>query len=455
MVHPWSPRFLRLAAILVIIALVSPLALQAAPPLVVTFLNVGQGDAIWIKTPDGNDILIDGGPHSAGPGVVSYLQSHGCTDIEYMVLTHPHEDHVGGLVTVLEDMPVDAVWYNGQSYTSGIYSQFLNLISSNSIPTVVVSAGQTFTVGSLTFAILHPSTIGSDLNDNSVVLRLSYGQVDFMLTGDVETSGEAEILSQGYAVEAEVLKVGHHGSDTSTSWGFLTAVSPEVAVISVGAGNSYGHPSATTLARLASVGATTYRTDLDGCVAVTTDGTDYYVSTCNSPVTATPTAELTKWVYLPVVARGVIQEATATPTATRTATVGPTYTPTATRTVTATRTATRTATATPTATSGSNLQITALQYSGSDEYVEITNYGPGSQMMTNWQIPSVVGDQWYTFPSGYTLAEGTYVRVHSGASAIDNPPTHLKWTGSYIWNNDGDEARLYNSQGQMVDNWAY
>jgi len=447
----WRVAAIRLFSVVMVCGLLAiPAAgipTQAASPLVVTFLDVGQGDAAWVKTPQGVDLLIDGGPQSAGYGVVSYLTSHGCTDIEDMVLTHPHADHLGGLVTVLESMPVYAVWYTGQSYSSSLYTQFLDLIASRSIPTRVLSAGQTLTVGPLTVAVLHPTTIGSDCNNNSLVLRLSYGSVDILFTGDVEATGEAEILAHGYTVQSEILKVAHHGSDTSTSWGFLTAVAPEVAVISVGAGNSYGHPSGTTLARLASVGAHTYRTDLDGTITVTTDGVSYFVSTTQNPVTATPTVALTRWVYLPVVARGAVGT-TPTPTPTRT----PTRTPTPTLAPTGTPTRTATPTGTPAANS---IQITALQYAGSDEYVEITNYGPNAQNMTNWRIQSVEGDQWYTFPSGYTLAVGAYVRVHSGPSAVNNPPTDLKWTGSYIWNNDGDEARLYNEAGQLVDNWVY
>lgn len=468
------------AVVLVVLSLAlapSALSLSATQPLVVTFLDVGQGDAIWVKTPEGFDLLIDGGPQSAGAGLVSYLLAHGCTDIEVMVLTHPHADHVGGLVTVLQSMPVYSVWYSGQSYSSSVYSQFLNLVSSKSIPTVIVSAGYNIGVGSVNFAVVHPSTIGSDPNDNSVVLRVSYGTVDFLLTGDVEASGESEILSHGYTVQSEVLKVAHHGSDTSTSAGFLSAVAPNVAVISVGAGNSYGHPSESTLTRLANMFVTVYRTDLDGYVTATTNGTTYSASTSFNTATATPTSTPTSTpafhAYLPMVARDFGPgRPTATPTATRTATVGPTATPTRTATATHSATATRTATPTPTATHtatatptqtrtptgtpGTNhLQITALQYSGSDEYVEITNHGPGPQTMTGWKIVSVEGNQTYYFPSGYTLTAGSWVRVHSGPSATDNPPAHLLWTKGYIWNNDGDEAQLYNSQGQLVDNWAY
>jgi beta-lactamase superfamily II metal-dependent hydrolase len=326
--------------------------------------------------------------------VVSYLQANGCTDIEIMVLTHPHADHVAGLVTVLQNMPVYEVWYNGQSKDSGIYSQFLNLISTHSIPTSVLSAGQTFDVGSVTVSVVHPSTIGSSDNNNSVVLRVSYGNVSFLLTGDVEAGGESEILSHGYTVQSEILKVGHHGSSTSSTWDFLTAVSPEVAVISVGTGNTYGHPSSTTLARLASVGATTYRTDMDGTVTTTTNGTTYFVSTFMNPVTATPTAALTRWAFLPVVARDY-PLATATPTATRTATATATRTPTATATPTATWTAT--GTATPTGTPGP-IEVTAwvsnsspVKNSNVTVYGKITQDGVGISgvpMHTTWRYKS-------------------------------------------------------------------
>lgn len=269
--------------------------------LQVTFIDVGQGDAAWLKTPDNWDILIDGGPRSEGAGVVSYLQDHGVTDIEVLVLSHPHEDHVGGLVTVLERMEVDQALTNCQPYSSPIYESFQDLLTNNEIPTTCVREGDNFAWGSSISATVvnppDPLPTGPDpINNNSVVLRISYGTIDFLFTGDIESEAEAEIVGRSRTIEAEILKVAHHGSRSSSTVLFLAPVDPEVAVISVGASNRYGHPHSETLTRLSNAGVTIYRTDLHGTIVIATDGTTYSVqreASSSAPsherLTATPT----------------------------------------------------------------------------------------------------------------------------------------------------------------------
>jgi len=256
-------------------ALLTPSA--ATGLLQVAFLDVSQGDAAWLKTPDGLDILIDGGYQSEGPGLVSYLQEHGVIDIEVIVLSHPHADHVGGLITVLENMEVDEALTNCQSYDSATYQEFQKLLLDKAIPTTCFRDGNNFTWGGVSAAAVNPpEPLMPDANNNSVVLRISYGAIDFLFAGDIESEAEAEILGRGRTVEAEILKVAHHGSQYSSTAPFLTAVDPEMAVISVGP-NSYGHPTAEAIQRLRDAGATIYRTDLRGTIVVTTDGTTYSV----------------------------------------------------------------------------------------------------------------------------------------------------------------------------------
>ncbi len=274
----------------------TPTSAPAATGLLlqVTFLDVGQGDAAWLKTPDGWDILIDGGEKSEGPGLVSYLQSHGVTDIEVLILSHPHADHVGGLITVLESMEVDEALTNCQSYDTATYQEFQELLVSKGVITTCVRDGNNFVWGDYisAAAVNPPEPLTSDANNNSIVLRISYDTIDFLFTGDIESEAESAILERAPPVEAEVLKVAHHGSQYSSTAPFLTAVDPETAVISVGP-NSYGHPTAEAIQRLHDAGATIYRSDLRGTIVVTTDGTTYSVQ---------PTRNL--FLYPPLVMKG-------------------------------------------------------------------------------------------------------------------------------------------------------
>jgi len=252
-------------------------------PLIVTFLNVGQGDCEWIKTPDGQDILIDAGKEVAGPIVLTYLQSHGVKDLEVVVLTHPDDDHVGGLVRVLQDLPVKEVVYSGQPSSGDLYDKFTQAISAKAIPTVVARAGQTFAWGPVSATVLNPADpldAGSNRdNDNSVTLRVSYGQVDVMLPGDISTAAERQVLQRQLPTEAEILKVSHHGSASSSGKAFLAAVQPKVAVIEVNHEQYKKHPNAGTLARLLAVTPAVYRTDLVGTVVVSTNGVTWTVTT--------------------------------------------------------------------------------------------------------------------------------------------------------------------------------
>ena len=282
----------------------------SAGSMSVTFIDVGQGDCSWLHLPNGDDVLVDGGKPEAGPTVVAYLEEHGVTDIELMVATHGDADHIGGLIDVLASMPVAEAWLDSQTCNTATCQEFYQSLADNDVVTVTVRMGENYSWGEITALVLNPSEpLYADKNENSVVLRISYGSVDFLLTGDAETGAENRMVNSGHPLEAEILKVAHHGSSSSSSPTFLSAVRPEVAVISVGP-NPYGHPSEQTIARLQAVGATVYRTDQHGTIVVTTDGYTYSVSRAVTPTsTATPTATSTPT---------AISTATATPTATET-----------------------------------------------------------------------------------------------------------------------------------------
>lgn len=240
----------------------------------VHFIDVGQGDAIYLELPDNVDILIDAGDTGYGSTVVNYLRSRNVDDIEILIATHPHADHIGGLPAVFDAYDVEAVIDSGVSHTTQTYQRYWSAVQAEGCDYQKAS-GQSWTFGSCAFDILGPTHAHKDLNDNSVVARLSCPGGSFIFTGDAEKDGEGAILHKN--LDANILKVGHHGSRTSTSDAFLAAVSPEVAVIMVGEGNRYGHPHDETLAKLR--GIEIYRTDLHGTVVVSLSDGDYSVST--------------------------------------------------------------------------------------------------------------------------------------------------------------------------------
>ena len=343
--------------LLLLCFVVNPPLSHADNPLRVTFIDVGEGDAAWLQTPDNEDILIDGGAYGEA---LDYLQAHGSPDIEWMVATHPDRDHIGGLVRILQVLPVHHVLRDGQTNDTQTYQDFANLIATEAIPDTFARVPQVYNWGCcVTARVFNPTGPLSfaSLNNNSVVLKVTYGSVDFLFTGDAEEPAENGILARGGDLATEVLKVAHHGSAGGTSAPFLAAVRPADAVISVGP-NTYGHPRQETLDRLAASGARVWRTDRDGTVVITSDGQSYRVLNAGAE-TATPTPTATAFannyfVYLPLVANAPtpIPTPTITPTPTQTATISPTPTdtPTATSTPTATLTPTYTTTATTTTT---------------------------------------------------------------------------------------------------------
>jgi competence protein ComEC len=271
------------------------LSVHAAGILTATFINVGEGDSCWLHLPNSDDVLVDGGEPQAGPTVVAYLQQHGVTDLDLLVATHPDEDHIGGLPAVLAAMPVQVALSGSWTCTSTTCGGFYGSLAAHNVVTATVRAGQTYVWGDVSCLVLNPSEplYTSSDNNNSIVLRITLGQVDVLLTGDAETGAEGRMLHSGLPLDAEILKVAHHGSNGATSERFLQAVHPIVAIISVGP-NSYGHPRPEVLQRLIAAGASIYRTDLDGSVTVTTDGTSWIVARENTAAGVRA--------YLPIVA---------------------------------------------------------------------------------------------------------------------------------------------------------
>ena len=222
----------------------------------VDFLNVGQADCALLST-NGHYMVIDGGNNGDADTILSYLEGQGVEKLDAVVGTHPHEDHIGSLDAIINHFDVDAVYMPKIMHTSKTFEDVLDAVANKGLK------------------------IKSPSNNNSIVLKVNAGETAFLFTGDAEETAEKDILQAGYDLQADVLKVGHHGSSTSSSQAFLQAVKPKYAVISVGVGNSYHHPEEEALQRLQSIGAEIYRTDLQGNIVCTTDGKNIAFN-CNS-----------------------------------------------------------------------------------------------------------------------------------------------------------------------------
>lgn len=240
--------------------------------LVIHFIDVGQADASVVLC-DGKSLMIDGGNSKDSSLIYSYLQNTlELSHLDYMIATHPHEDHVGGLAAALNACTIGEVFSPVLEYKSEAFSSFLYYVGVQEREIIIPYVGQSFMLGSAKVQFLSPVKNYSDMNDNSIVVRIVYGNTSFLFTGDAGWDSEHDIVEAGYELESTLLKVGHHGSNSSSSYIFLREVSPLYAVISVGKRNQYGHPSEDVLSRLRDIGAEVYRTDLQGDVICVSDG---------------------------------------------------------------------------------------------------------------------------------------------------------------------------------------
>ncbi len=243
--------------------------------LTVHFFDVGQGDATLLAGPDFT-ILVDAGRHDRND-VVPHLRNAGVESIDLLVGTHPHADHIGQFARVFEAFAVDEVWMSGDRHTSRTFERAMDAILESDAGYHEPRAGEVFNIGSARVEVVHPRTLTGNLNHGSIAVRIVFGSVVFLLTGDAEMEAELEMLERGHPLGARIMKLGHHGSKTSSTESFVHAVAPEVAVYSAGAGNSYGHPHQEVVDRLAQMGIAVYGTDRHGTIQVITDGSTYSV----------------------------------------------------------------------------------------------------------------------------------------------------------------------------------
>ncbi len=357
----------------------------------VHFIDVGQGDSILIESPSGKTMLIDGGVKGAGQQIVSYLNELGINKLDIVVATHPDADHIGGLIPVLDNMTTEQFYDSGKVHTSQTFEEMLTQIDEKNIPYHVPKIGDDIEFDKdVNVKVLNANDQATDNNDASIVLKMTYGNVSFLLTGDAGVALEKEMLQ--YDVKATVLKAGHHGSNTSSSDEFVQAVKPEVAILSYGEDNKYGHPHAEVMDRLQAIGSKIYATADLGTITVSTDGVNY---TVNSKETSS-------------VGTGNIRSKGEEPT-------------------------------------------TAIEIVSKDlvtETVGIKNSGQHAVSLKDWQLISIEGHQVYNFPN-LSLQPGKTIYITSGTNAREGQ-NYLKWTTKQIWLNDGDAAQLRNEKGELV-----
>jgi competence protein ComEC len=431
------------------------------------FLDVGQGDSSVILFRD-KVILIDAGEVDQGDRVVNDLKKLGVTRIDLLVATHPHSDHIGGMQKVLSMFPVGRVLDSGMPSTSVLYEHFLETVDKKKIPYMVAEQGQTIDLDpSLRILVLSPpkERIGDDLNTNSIVLRISYSTVNLLYTGDATTAAEDIMEKTGYPLDAQVLKVGHHGSSGASSSAFLSRVRPEVAVISLGKDNPYGHPHKEALDRLNAAGAAIYRTDLEGTILVRSDGAAYSV------MTEKENADI----WLPRNA-GALDSgasapsslpATANPDVTSPPLTIPVTIPALPANVTIPTLPPLNANVTipvPSMTlppvqigNASSVYISAVQFNapGDDrqnlngEWVRLTNQGDDAVLMAGWTLTDRSTAKPYTFPA-IILLPGTSVSVYTGSGTMNDTSLFMGLTEP-VWGNTGDEATLKDGRGNIID----
>lgn len=358
--------------------------------LEVHFIDVGQGEAALIKK--GNEfMLIDAGRNVDEKLIVDYLKKHKVRKIEYVIGTHPHEDHIGGLDNVIDSFEIGKIIMPNAIATTKTFEDVLDSISKKGLTITKAKSGDIYDFNGASFTILAPNQEEySNLNNYSVVVKLIYGANSFLFTGDAEAQSEEEILAKNKRLlKSDVLKVGHHGSVTSTTQNFLDAVNPSVAVISLGAENTYGHPHKEISERLESKKIKTYRTDLHGNIIAISDGQSISFNTSGSNSDRisinSPTEEE---IYYDVI-------------------------------------------------------ISKLDKFG--ELVTIQNNSSEDIDLYGWKLLSVRGNQEYIFPD-YILKANGIVTVTSGEIEGD-----LKWGSVNIWNNtQSDPAILFDAQGNQV-----
>ncbi|TVR51080.1 MAG: MBL fold metallo-hydrolase [Spirochaetaceae bacterium] len=246
----------------------------------VHFIDVGQGSAVLLETPDAR-VLVDAGQYA---DAYEYLTKIGVETLDLAIATHAHADHIGGFIPILRNLRVGTIWYNGQTHTTRTFERFIDAMLESDAAYHEPSRGESVRFGRLVVTVLHPEGSAAEyeghLHDKNIVVRARFGEFSVLLTGDAEIEAEREMISVGVALASTVLKLGHHGSSTSSSPEFLKAVNPEVAVYQAGSDNRYGHPHGVVMRRIEALrGVDLYGTAGHGTIVIETDGLTFTIET--------------------------------------------------------------------------------------------------------------------------------------------------------------------------------
>ena len=399
-----------------------PATPQPDTVLRVTFLDVGQGDAVLLQAPEGPTALIDAG---RGGDIVPLLRELGVEQIDLMVATHPHADHIGGMRGVIESIPVRFFMDNGDPHTTATYRGLVAALEARPDITYLEATPRTVSLGSATLEVLPLLPRGTaGLNDRSVSLVLRFGDFTALLSGDSEVRQLTHLVGLGAIPGLTLLKAAHHGSDNEFTWDFLQAARPQVVVISVGRGNSYGHPRPAALDAYAATARETFRTDLHGHLQVRGYGDGSYVVVKGEQVAMAQVGGRRRGIGAQPVAAATAGPVASAPT------------------------------------SHARLRISVhADAPGNDhqnpngEYVIVENSAAEAIAIGGWRICDLA-NHCFRFPPDATIAGGGRVVVHSGSGQPDGERFYMGRRQA-VWNNGGDTATLYDSEGATVLAFSY
>lgn len=261
-----------------------PISSERQSIMNVHFIDVGQGDSILIQTPAKKTILVDGGSPKAGPKVVDYLKKLQIEKLDLMIATHPDIDHIGGLPHVMKSIQVNELIDSGKFYTTKTYFKYVNQIKQNNIPIVTATKGEYIHIDpALKIKVLNTYERRKNNNQSSIVLKITYDDIDFLLMADVEKGQEKELQAE-YNLKADIVKIAHHGSRTSSSLEFLQEVNPKIALITYSKKNKYGHPVQQVIENLNNINTLIYSTAVFGDIIIQTDGQNFFIIPTKSPI---------------------------------------------------------------------------------------------------------------------------------------------------------------------------